>query len=57
MPSVKINSIQIKFKTKDQYFNTDFNTRTNLKLWLKGQEVEERKKYCKELLTKRKEKK
>ena len=30
----------IKFKSKDYYFENDFNSRTNLRLWLKNQEKE-----------------
>ena len=44
----------IKFKNKEQYFNTDFNSRTNLRLWLKSAEKEEAKTYCKNILLKRK---
>jgi hypothetical protein len=47
----------IKYKTKEQYFSTDFNSRTNLRLWLKERAPEEAVNYCGELLTKRKEKK
>ena len=47
----------IKFKTKEQYLHTDFNSRTNLRLWLKAQSKDEAKKYCKDLLTQRKERK
>ena len=47
----------IKFKTKEQYLNADFNTRTNLRMWLKSQQKENAKEYCKDLLTQRKERK
>jgi len=47
----------IKFKNKEQYLNADFNTRTNLRLWLKEQTKEKRGEYCKSFLTNRKEKK
>lgn len=47
----------IKFKTKDQYLNADFNSRTNLKVWLKESSSEDRRIYCQELLEKRKERK
>ena len=47
----------IKYKTKEQYFSTDFNSRTTLRLWLKSRDVEESKEYCKKALLKRKEKK
>jgi len=44
----------IKFKNKNQYFSTDFNSRTNLKMWLKEAPEEESKKYCIDLLKARK---
>ena len=47
----------IKFKNKEQYFEADFNSRTNLRMWLKNSDTEEVKKYCKEILIRRKEKK
>ena len=46
----------IKFKNKDYYFENDFNSRQNLRLWLKGQSKPEAKEYCRELLISRKEK-
>ena len=50
------NSI-IKFKSKDQYFASDFNTRTNLKKWIKSAPKDEVKEYCERLLIDRKKKK
>lgn len=47
----------IKFKNKSQYFEADFNSRTNLRMWLKNSNDEEARKYCKEILINRKEKK
>ena len=47
----------IKFKNKEQYFDADFNSRTNLRMWLKNSTQQEAKTYCKDILTKRKEKK
>jgi len=47
----------IKFKSKDYYFNTEFNTRTNQLKWLDGLSDEEAEKYLKKLLLERKEKK
>ena len=47
----------IKFKSKDYYFNTEFNTRTNQLKWLDGLSDDEAKKYLKKLLLERKEKK
>ena len=46
----------IKFKNKQQYLTTEFNTRTNLRMWLKSIDEEEAKEYCKNVLIKRKEK-
>ena len=45
----------INFKTKEQYLNSDFNDKNNMKKWLKVQAPEKAQKYCKELLIKRKE--
>ena len=47
----------IKYKTKEQYFSTDFNSRTNLRLWLKEKTPDESIDYCEKLLLKRKKKK
>jgi hypothetical protein len=47
----------IKFKSKDYYFNTEFNTRTNQLKWLDGLSDDEAEKYLKKLLLERKEKK
>jgi hypothetical protein len=47
----------IKFKNKKQYFESDFNSRTNLRLWLKSITEEEAKEYCSKLLSDRKEQK
>ena len=47
----------IKFKNKEQYLTTDFNSRTNLRMWLKDQPEEVRKDYCRNVLIDRKEKK
>lgn len=45
----------INFKTKDQYLNSDFNDKNNMKKWLKSQTSDKAQEYCKELLIKRKE--
>lgn len=45
----------INFKTKEQYLNSDFNDKNNMKKWLKAQAPEKAQEYCKELLIKRKE--
>ena len=45
----------INFKTKEQYLNSDFNDKNNMKKWLKAQTPEKAQEYCKELLIKRKE--
>jgi len=50
------NSI-IKFKNKEQYLSSDFNSRITLKKWLKEASTEEARTYCSELLVNRKEKK
>jgi len=48
------NGDLIKFKNKDQYFSTDFNSRTNLKMWLKNVPEDEAKAYCIKTLKARK---
>jgi hypothetical protein len=47
----------INFKTKEQYLNSDFNDKNNMKKWLKNQPLDKAQQYCKELLVKRKENK
>ena len=47
----------ILFKTKEQYLNSDFNDKNNMKKWLKKQPLEEAQDYCKNLLVKRKHEK
>ena len=47
----------INFKTKEQYLNSDFNDKNNMKKWLKNQPIEQARDYCKELLIKRKQNK
>tara|TARA_Y100000004_G_scaffold188413_1_gene242484 strand:- start:2360 stop:3313 length:954 start_codon:yes stop_codon:yes gene_type:complete len=47
----------IKFKSKEQYFSSDFNSRLSLKHWLKKQDPEKSKKYCHKILQDRVEKK
>lgn len=47
----------INFKTKDQYLNSDFNDKNNMKKWLKEQSLEKAQEYCKNLLIKRKKNK
>ena len=41
----------------ENYLLTDFNNKNNLKGWLKAQTLDEQKRYCRELLKKRKDKK
>lgn len=41
----------------ENYLLTDFNNKNNLKGWLKAQTLDEQKRYCRELLQKRKDKK
>ena len=43
----------IKFKNKQQYFSADFNTKKNLKCWLKNASLEKAREYCKGLLVKK----
>lgn len=47
----------INFKSKEQYFNSDFNDKNNMKKWLKQQPIEKAQEYCRSLLIKRKEEK
>ena len=47
----------INFKTKEQYLNSDFNDKNNMKKWLKNQPIEQAQDYCKKLLIKRKQNK
>jgi len=47
----------INFKSKEQYFNSDFNDKNNMKKWLKEQSLEKAQEYCKNILLKRKEEK
>ncbi|MAF42585.1 MAG: hypothetical protein CMI54_00255 [Parcubacteria group bacterium] len=47
----------IRYKTLEQYFSTDFNSRSNLRLWLKSVSEEESRDYCKNILLKRKNEK
>jgi len=44
----------INFKNKEQYFNSDFNDKNNMKKWLKNQTIEKAQEYCRSLLVKRK---
>ena len=53
----KSNGASIKFKTKGQYFETDFNSRGNMQKWLRNQPVKNAQEYCLEILNKRIEKK
>ena len=46
----------IKFKYKAQYLSTDFNSRTNLRMWMKDKPEDEAKEYCASLMRKRIEK-
>tara|TARA_B100000131_G_C18117523_1_gene611791 strand:- start:2183 stop:3136 length:954 start_codon:yes stop_codon:yes gene_type:complete len=43
----------IKFKNKTQYFSSKFNSKTNLRMWLKKQPEQEAKKFCEEILQER----
>lgn len=44
----------INFKSKDQYFSSDFNDKNNMKKWLKEQTIEKSQEYCQQILLKRK---
>jgi len=47
----------IKYKNKEYYFNTEFNSKKNLKLWLDSVSPQVSRKYIEDFLIKRKEKK
>jgi len=47
----------IKFKNRDQYLSDDFNTKTNMKKWLKSLHIDESREYCESILLRRKESK
>lgn len=47
----------INFRNKDQYFNTDFNSRSNLRAWIEAKPKEVVREYIYNLLLKRKDKK
>jgi hypothetical protein len=47
----------IKYKNKEYYFNVEFNSKKNLKLWLNSVAPKAFEKYIKDFLIKRKEKK
>jgi len=47
----------INFKSKEQYLNSDFNDKNNMKKWLKEQSPEKAKEYCEDILIKRKKEK
>lgn len=53
----KFDGTIIKFKNKEQYLNTEFNTVANLRKWLESKPREEVVAYCENLLAKRKERK
>jgi hypothetical protein len=43
----------INFKSKEQYFSSDFNDKNNMKKWLKEQPIEKAQEYCKSILVQR----
>lgn len=47
----------IKFKSKEYYFETDFNSRGNMQRWLRSKPLLDAKEYCKAVIEKRKKKK
>ena len=48
------NNELIPFKNFNQYFETDFLSKTNLRMWLKGQGKDVQREYCTNLLKWRK---
>lgn len=53
----KFDGSIIKFKSKEQYFSTDFNSALNLKKWLDAKPPEDVRDYCQNLLVKRRDRK
>ena len=53
----KYDKMLIRFKNKEYYFSTDFNSKANLKLWLDKVTKEEAQAYIRDYLLRRKEKK
>lgn len=53
----KFDKMIIRFKNKEYYFNTDFNTKANLKSWLDIVPKDEARAYLLEYLTTRKKRK
>lgn len=53
----KLDGKIIEYKTKDQYFSSDFNSRANLKTWITRASAPEAKEYVRTLLLERKERK
>ncbi len=53
----KFDGSIIRFKSKDQYFSTNFNSTVNLRKWLESIAIKDAREYCLDLLVKRKEKK
>lgn len=47
----------IKYKNRDQYFDTEFNSRANLKGWIESVDEARAQAYCEDYLKSRKEKK
>ena len=47
------NGSIIKFKSKSQYFEQDFNSRTNQRKWIEKQDKDDAREYLKELLKNR----
>jgi hypothetical protein len=53
----KFDGMMIRFKNKDYYFNTDFNSKLNLKKWLDKVTKDEARDYLRNYLAIRKERK
>jgi hypothetical protein len=53
----KSNGEIIKFKTKEQYFGADFNSRGSMQKWLRRTPMPQAREYCSNILKERAEKK
>jgi hypothetical protein len=53
----KFDGTVIKFRNKEQYLSTDFNSRINLRKWLETTDLPTVRAYCKALLETRRDKK
>ncbi len=53
----KYDKMFIRFKSKEYYFNTDFNTKTNLRLWLESVSKDDARAYLRDYFAGRKKRK